>query len=310
MSAANAMHVLVTGGAGFIGSHSVEHLLAGGARVRVLDNFSSGKRQNLPQHPALEVLAGDIRESADVAAALAEVTHVLHLAAQVSVATSVADPLGSAAVNISGFLNVLEAARRSGVQRFAYASSAAVYGVPARLPLTEQAPALPISPYGLEKTVNDQYAHLYHCLYGMPTLGLRYFNVYGPRQDPSSPYSGVISIFVRRLREGQGLLVYGDGQQTRDFIYAGDVARANVAALGASACGVCNVATGHSVKLQELIDTLADVAGAKPEITYETAREGDIRHSAAANERLALELSISTFTSLRDGLERLWHSGS
>lgn len=303
------MHVLVTGGAGFIGSHSVDQLLAGGARVRVLDNFSSGKRENLPQHRDLEVVDGDVRDGASVEQALSGVSHVLHLAAQVSVQTSVEQPLQSASVNVTGFLNVLDGARRAGVQRFVYASSAAVYGIPARLPLDEAAPLLPISPYGLEKAINDHYGSLYESLYAMAPLGMRYFNVFGPRQDPSSPYSGVISIFTRRLRQGQGVTVFGDGLQTRDFIYVGDVARANVAALQGTPKGVCNVATGHTVTLLQLIDTLAAIAGSRPEVSFAPGRSGDIRHSAADVGRLKGALGIDRFTALRDGLTQLWASG-
>jgi UDP-glucose 4-epimerase len=305
----NAMHVLVTGGAGFIGSHTTDQLLAAGARVRVLDNFSSGRRDNLASNPDLEVMAGDIRDAAAVAGAMNGITHVLHLAAQVSVQASVDAPVESASVNIAGFLNVLDAVRHAGIRRFVYASSAAVYGIPARLPLDESAPPLPISPYGLEKAINDQYAALFLELYGVPTLGLRYFNVFGPRQDPSSPYSGVISIFTRRLRQDQPLAVFGDGQQTRDFIYVGDVARANVQALGAAATGVCNVATGHTITLLELIETLAGVAGSRPTVQFAPARSGDIRHSAADNRRLRTELALDRFTPVREGLQRLWASG-
>ncbi|MBI4754749.1 MAG: NAD-dependent epimerase/dehydratase family protein [Betaproteobacteria bacterium] len=300
------MHVLVTGGAGFIGSHTVDRLLGSGAHVRVLDDFSSGRRENLAPHPALEVVTGDIRDQGAVDAALAGMSHVLHLAAQVSVATSVEAPLESASVNLSGFLNVLDGARRHGVRRFVYASSAAVYGVPERLPLGEDGAVRPISPYGLEKSINDQYGALYRELYGVSTLGMRYFNVFGPRQDPSSPYSGVISVFVRRLRDGQGLTVNGDGGQTRDFIYVADVAQANVAALASDSGGVCNVATGSTVTLLQLIDALAGVAGVRPAISHGPARAGDIRHSSASNERLRTALGINGFTGLAEGLARLW----
>ncbi len=296
----DAMHVLITGGAGFIGSHTTDQLLAAGARVRVLDNFSSGKRENLPSHPDLEVIASDIRDPVAVAGALAGVTHVLHLAAQVSVQASVESPAESASVNVAGFLNVLDGVRRAGIRRFVYASSAAVYGIPARLPLDESAPSLPISPYGLEKAINDQYAALFLELYGVPTLGLRYFNVFGPRQDPASPYSGVISIFTRRLRENLPLTVFGDGQQTRDFVYVGDVARANVLALGSATTGACNVATGQTITL---------LAGTRPAVQFAPARSGDIRHSAADNRRLRTELKLDRYTAVREGLQRLWASG-
>lgn len=306
------MHVLVTGGAGFIGSHSVDCLLAAGARVRVLDNFSSGKMANLGGHqagdPALEIIEGDVRDPAAVAAAMVGITHVLHLAAQVSVVVSVQLPVESASTNVTGFLNVLDSARRQGVRRFVYASSAAVYGLPAKLPLHEEDPALPISPYGLEKAIDDQYAALYRELYGTSAAGMRYFNVFGPRQDPSSQYSGVISIFAQRMKEGQDLTIYGDGGQTRDFIYVGDVARANVAALQSDMGGVCNVATGHTVSLLDLVATLADIEGRKPVVHFAEARSGDIRHSSAENHRLTQELGVTGFTSLKDGLLRLRQS--
>jgi UDP-glucose 4-epimerase len=304
------MHVLVTGGAGFIGSHTVELLLARGAQVRVLDNFSSGRRENLSPHPRLQVIEGDIRDRTAVDAAARGVTHVLHLAAQVSVAASVEAPLESASINVGGFLNVIECARRVPVRRFVYASSAAVYGVPARLPLTEEAPTAPISPYGLEKEINDRYAALYRDLYGLPTLGMRYFNVYGPRQDPSSPYSGVISIFCRRMRERQPLAVHGDGLQTRDFIYVGDVARANAAAIEGDLAGVCNVATGATVTLRDLITALSAVCGHQPLVSYGDPRSGDIRHSAADNRRLVDRLGVAEFEALSDGLSRLWASNA
>lgn len=301
--------VLVTGGAGFIGSHTVDCLLAQGRRVRVFDNFSTGQRANLPvDHPGLEIIAADVRQAKAVEAAMAGVSAVLHLAAQVSVATSVADPRGSAEVNIDGFLCVLDAARRAGVSRFVYASSAAVYGSPADLPLSEDAPVQPLSPYGLEKLVNDQYGQLFGGLYGMSCLGLRYFNVYGPRQDPGSPYSGVISLFGRNLRQGQALTVFGDGGQTRDFIYVGDVARANAAALTATLEGVCNVATGRSVRLLDLVAALSEVAGMPAELRFAPERPGDIRLSAARNDRLVAGLGINGFTALSDGLRQLWEA--
>ncbi len=300
------MHVLVTGGAGFIGSHSVERLLGEGAAVRVLDNLASGKLANLPRHPRLAVQRGDIRDEAALAAAFDGVSHVLHLAAQVSVTASVAAPRESAAVNVGGFLGVLDMARRRGVERFVYASSSAVYGVPDGARSSEAAPARPISPYGLEKAVNDQYGALYAALYGMSIAGLRYFNVFGPRQDPSSPYSGVISIFVDRLRRGAPLTVHGDGGQTRDFVYVDDVARANAQALGARMGGVCNVASGRAVSLLELVEQLGRAAGRQPRLCFGPERAGDIRHSGADNARLRAELGVDSFTSLADGLARLW----
>jgi UDP-glucose 4-epimerase len=302
------MQVLVTGGAGFIGSHSVEALLAHGAKVTVLDSFITGKRDNLPQHANLKVIEGDIRDRQAVDAALQGITHVLHLAAQVSVPASVADPLGSSENNIQGFLTVLDGARRAGVKRFVYASSAAVYGAPFQLPLNESSPVAPLSPYGLEKSINDQYAAMFRALYNLSSLGLRYFNVYGPRQDPKSPYAGVISRFASAIEKGESLRVFGDGGQTRDFIFVKDVAQLNLRALRSDGDGVCNIATGHSVTLLELIDTLAKCAGREAKVQHEPPAQGDIRHSSVKPGRMEVLLEPSALTPLADGLKQLLDS--
>jgi UDP-glucose 4-epimerase len=299
------MHVLVTGGAGFIGSHTVEALLQAGARVRVLDNLSSGKRINLPAHERLQLMEADVRDPGAVHGAMHGVTHVLHLAAQVSVRASLEDPPHSASHNIAGFLNVLDAVRlRAGV-RLVYASSAAVYGMPERLPLSEEAPCRPSSPYGLEKLVDDQYGALYHSLYGTRVMGLRYFNVYGPRQDPTSPYAGVISRFVQRLVAGEPLTVFGDGTQTRDFVYVADVARANVAALATDHCGVVNVGTGASVSLLQLIEALGRCAQTAPRVHFDGPVPGDIRDSAMRPDRMGEVLGFVPATPLAEGLSAL-----
>lgn len=299
------MRVLVTGAAGFIGSHTCEALLARGHRVVALDNLSTGKRANLPAHADLDLVVGDIRERAAVTAAIAGADAVLHLAAQVSVTASVADPAGSAEHNVTGFLNVLDAARRAGVGRVVYASSAAVYGSPAHLPLTEAAPSAPLSPYGLEKSIDDQYAQLFAALYGMRTLGLRYFNVYGPRQDPRSPYAGVISKFVDAARAGQPVRIFGDGGQTRDFIYVKDIAQANALALQAEATGVVNVGTGKSVSLLAMLDALERVLGKRIERVFEAPQAGDIRDSAMTPARLERALGFRAGTPLEQGLAAL-----
>jgi UDP-glucose 4-epimerase len=298
--------ILVTGGAGFIGSHTVEALLAGGERVRVLDDFSAGRRDNLPAAPGLEVIEGDIRDPAVVAHAVQGVSRVLHLAAQVSVVRSLEEPVASGAVNLGGFLVVLDAARRAGVERFVYASSAAVYGAPDRVPVDESTPVRPQSPYGLEKVVADQYAALFRELYGLRSLGLRYFNVYGPRQDPASPYAGVISKFFDAARGGRVLRVFGDGKQTRDFVFVRDVARVNMVALGTTAEGVCNVGTGRSASLLELIEALEQVCGRQLGVSHEPARAGDIRHSAMSVRKLRELVGEMRFAGLRDGLQQMW----
>lgn len=302
------MVVLVTGGAGFIGSHTVEALLESGAWVRVFDNLSTGKRENLPIHPKLELRLGDIRNFQEVSAAMQGITHVLHLAAQVSVQASVEDPPTSCTQNIFGFVNVLHAACQQKVQRFVYASSAAVYGVPKEVPLFEHSRVAPISPYGLEKYVNEQYAALFESLYGFRSIGLRYFNVFGPRQDPRSPYAGVISKFIERMTEGKPLIVFGDGQQTRDFIYVKDIAHANRLALEGVETGVCNIATGQSWTLSQVIETLSTCVHHSLDVEYQPAREGDILHSAANNDRLKNKLGYTPKVTLKDGLKALVES--
>jgi UDP-glucose 4-epimerase len=298
-------HVLVTGGAGFIGSHTVERLLQDNHRVRVLDNFSTGRLSNLPTHPLLDVVVGDIRSVEDVQTAMKGVTHCLHLAAQVSVASSVADPVGSATHNILGALNVMHAASMAHVSKLVYASSAAVYGIPAQLPLPEEAELQPLSPYGLEKWIDERYAALLGSLHGLPSLGLRYFNVYGPRQDPNSPYAGVIARFLDRLLSHQPPLVFGDGLQSRDFIYVGDIARANVAALFSPQCGICNVATGQQIDLLTLIDLLGQLTHCHLTPQHLPAKAEDIRDSCGNNRRLSEWLMIEPMWTLTEGLSEL-----
>jgi len=301
--------VLITGGAGFIGSHTADALLTQGFTMRVLDNFSNGKHANLNAlalaDGRLTVIEGDVRDAAITDAAVKGVDAVLHLAAQVSVPRSVADPVESATHNIAGFLNVLDAVRRHKIPRMVYASSAAVYGVPEALPLTEANTAKPLSPYGLEKFINDQYAALYGELYGVSSVGMRYFNVYGPRQDPKSPYAGVISKFADGLEGASPLRVFGDGSQTRDFIYAGDVARANVLALQGDVVGVLNVGTGTSVTLLELIEAMKEAFDKPAMVRHEPPATGDIAHSATNPARLKQTLGWQPATTFVQGLRAL-----
>jgi len=301
--------VLITGGAGFIGSHTADALLTQGFAVRVLDNFSNGKHANLNAlalaDGRLTVIEGDVRDAAITDAAVKGVDAVLHLAAQVSVPRSVADPVESSTHNIAGFLNVLDAVRRHKIPRMVYASSAAVYGVPEALPLTEANTAKPLSPYGLEKFINDQYAALYGELYGVSSVGMRYFNVYGPRQDPKSPYAGVISKFADGLEGASPLRVFGDGSQTRDFIYVGDVARANVLALQGDVVGVLNVGTGTSVTLLELIEAMKEAFDKPAMVRHEPPATGDIAHSATNPARLKQTLGWQPATTFVQGLRAL-----
>ncbi len=301
------MHkILVTGGAGFIGSHTVDMLLEGGHEVVVLDNFSSGHKHNLYlDHPRLKVIEGDIRDESIVSEAADSVTHCLHLAAQVSVVKSLEDPVDSASQNILGFVNILNAVKLNNISRIVFASSAAAYGTPISLPLDEKAKLNPESPYGLEKQINEQYVDLFKNLYAISACGMRYFNVYGPRQDPKSPYAGVIALFSDAIRSKQSLNINGDGLQTRDFIFVKDVARANIAALFSSYQGVVNVATGKTVTLLELIEVLEKIAGYNCEKIFNPAREGDIKHSAANTEQLINALNVRAEYSLEEGLREL-----
>lgn len=305
--------VVVTGGAGFIGSHTVDRLLENRHRVVVLDNFSTGKRANLARwadHPALHVVPCDI--SHGIFAALEPITRVhgpveriAHLAAQVSVVQSVANPLVDMQVNYGGTLHVLEYARARGVKKVVFASSAAVYGDVAELPVGEDTPKQPLSPYGIDKYASELALDYYANVHGVPTTALRFFNVYGPRQDPTSPYSGVISIFTDRARTGKPLTIFGDGEQTRDFVYVGDVVRAIVAGLGdGNSRLVANVGTGGEITVLELARTIVELCGGKSAIEHAPPRAGEILKSRARVDRLREALGVVAETNLVDGLRQ------
>jgi len=301
--------VLITGGAGFIGSHTADLLLSQNIPVRVLDNLSSGNRNNLPDNnPLLEFIEGDITDSHIVNKAMKGISHCLNLAAQVSVVASLENPQFSAMQNIIGFVNVMVAAQQNKIEKIVYASSAAIYGEPSEIPLKEDATKKQLSPYGLEKQVNEEYADMYQRIYGLKSLGQRFFNVFGPRQDPKSPYAGVIALFVDRISRGEPLTIFGDGQQTRDFIYVGDVARANVAALMSSATGACNIATGQQTTLLDLIAVLSDITGNHCKVSHAAPREGDIQHSLANPTKMNDELGLKAETNIRQGLINLIES--
>lgn len=301
--------ILVTGGAGFIGSHTVDQLLGKNFQVVVLDNFSTGNRENLPVgHPSLEIKIGDIRDLDVVKDAAKGVTQCLHLAAQVSVVKSLEEPADSAAQNILGFINVLNAVKENNIKRLVYASSAAAYGTPTKLPLSENILLKPESPYGLEKQINEMYADLFRGLYGLSACGLRYFNVYGPKQDPKSPYAGVIALFSDAVLSKKSLKIYGDGMQTRDFIYIQDVVNSNIAALNSDFQGIINVATGNSVTLLELIETIEKVIGHTCKKDFKPGREGDIRNSEADAPMLNSIFGVVAEYSLEDGLRSLLES--
>ena len=304
------MRFLVTGGAGFIGSHLVERLLSDGHAVRVLDDFSTGRRDNLAfVRPGMnvEIIEGDIRDGKAVAGAVTAVDGVFHEAAMVSVPRSVEQPELSCDINAHGTARVLDAARAAGVRRVVYASSAAVYGETGAEPLSEREPPRPVSPYGLDKLYTEQLGVLYQALHGLETVPLRYFNVFGPRQDPSSTYSGVISIFASRFLAGDGVTIFGDGEQTRDFVYVADVVEANVRAMVGPYAGPrpLNVGGGGATTLKALARTIADIVGVEARVTYAPARSGDIRHSRADISAIAEALGFSPRWTVRSGLEAL-----
>lgn len=304
------MLYLVTGGAGFIGSHITDRLLADGHRVRILDNFSTGKRENIPASDAVEVVEGDVGDYETVTSCLQDVDYVYHEAAIASVPETVGNPLASERVNYRGTLNILEAARHAQVRRVMFACSAAVYGDLPELPKTEQMPVKPLSPYAVDKLASEHACKVYTQLYGLETVALRYFNVFGPRQDPSSPYSGVISIFTSRLAQGMQPTIYGDGEQTRDFVFVADVVEANIRAATAPAAAgrAINVATGSTITVNAMLQVLCKLQGQAFGPEYGEAREGDIRHSradiSAARELLGWEPRVG----FEDGLQQLLDS--
>ena len=284
------MNYLITGGAGFIGSNTAEILVKDGHSVRILDNFSSGKKTNLQDIKGdIDLIEGDIRDSLAVARAVDEIDYVLHLAAMPSVPKSISDPLSSNEINITGTLTVLEAARRADVKKFVLASSAAVYGDSPELPKRENMLPNPLSPYAIQKLVGEYYCKVYWELYQFPAVALRYFNVYGPKQDPHGDYASVIPKFISVVLADEKPVVFGDGLQSRDFVFISDCARANIlAATNEDMVGQAyNVAAGKTYTLNELLDALRNVTGKKIEAIYDPPRPGDIVHSSASVVKLA-----------------------
>jgi len=299
-------HYLVTGGAGFIGSHLTEELVRRGHQVRVADNLSTGKRSNLDHVPGVDFLEGDLADLEFAQRAVRECDYVLHEAAMPSVPRSVKDPVSSNRANVDGTLNVLVASRDAGVKRLVFAGSSSAYGNTPTLPKQEDMPSSPLSPYALQKVVGEQYLQLFTRLYGLETVSIRYFNVFGPRQDPSSPYSGVISVFASALIENRSPKIYGDGGQTRDFTYVANVVDGVLRACDAPGVSgeVINVATGGRISLNELFRTMRDLVGGSVEPTYEPDRAGDVRDSQADITKARTILKYEPIVSFEEGLRR------
>ncbi len=303
------MRILVTGGAGFIGSHTVDVLRATGAYdIAVLDNLSTGKRERL--HPTIRFYQADIRNGHEVRLIM-DREHpqiLLHLAAQLDVRKSVAEPEFDAEVNIGGFLKLMEAGREFGLQRVIFASTGgAIYGEQEQFPCNESHKCCPLSPYGVSKLATEAYLFFYKMQYGIDYVALRYSNVYGPRQDPHGE-AGVVAIFCGRMLAHQACTIYGDGEQTRDYIYVGDVARANLAALEKRASGAFNIGTGVETSVNQLFQLLAEIAGA-PQLPIRAAqRPGEQRRSVISPARAAAELNWQPQVPLKEGLKLTFES--
>jgi nucleoside-diphosphate-sugar epimerase len=298
--------VLVTGGGGFIGSHLVERLLRDGHNVRVLDSFATGRRENLAHLREAEIIEGDVQSYERAHTAVRGCDAVLHQAALPSVPRSVQDPLMTNVVNVTGTLNVLLAARDSGVRRVVFASSSSVYGPSEDLPKREDAPPQPVSPYAVSKLAGESYCRAFAAVYGLESIALRYFNVFGPRQDPTSQYSAVIPRFIAAARDRQPVTVYGDGSQSRDFTFIDNVIEANLCALRTTRADgqALNVACGYRVSLTEVIGVLGELLGQEVEVKYEPRRVGEIPHSMADVTRAAEEIGYVPSVGFRDGLAR------
>ncbi len=301
--------ILVTGGAGFIGSHIVDRLLKEGCEVTVIDNLSTGLMENIAHHQNrndFHFIKGDIRDAALVKRIVEDVDAVFHEAALVSVPRSIENPLLTNEINVTGTLNLLEACRHADVKRFIYASSTAIYGETETLPLHEMLTPQPISPYAVSKLAAENYVKIYHKVYGLNTVCLRYFNVYGPRQT-WGPYSGVITIFINRLLKNEVPIIHGDGEQTRDFVNIQDVVAVNMLGLAKkTAIGeVLNVATGTPTAINQLLETLQQIMKTNLKPIYEESRSGDIKHSYADMTRVRRLLQFDPKISLKNGLAEL-----
>ena len=301
--------ILITGGAGFIGSHLTDVLLAKGYSVRILDDLSTGKRSNLPlDNPRVELIVGDVADADVVARAMVDCQAVAHLAAVASVQASVDDPVRTHQSNFVGTLNVCEAMRQANVKRVVFASSAAVYGNNGEgCAIDEDTPKAPLTPYASDKLASEYYFDFYRRQHALEPVIFRFFNIFGPRQDPSSPYSGVISIFSERAQKGLPITIFGDGEQTRDFFYVEDLVGLLVQALEAPHVedGAINVGMNQATSLTQMLGVLAEVLGEIPPVSHSPARAGDIRHSRANNDRLLKRFKLAETTPMSVGLAKL-----
>jgi nucleoside-diphosphate-sugar epimerase len=297
---------LVTGGAGFIGSHLTEELIRRGERVRVVDSLITGNRANLAHVQGVDFVEGDLADLDVAKRAVQGVDYVLHQAAIPSVPRSVDDPITSNRANIDSTLNVLVAARDAGVKRVVYAGSSSAYGNTPTLPKHEDMPPNPLSPYALQKLVGEQYMQMFTALYGLETVTIRYFNVFGPRQDPSSPYSGVISLFARALLENKAPTIYGNGEQTRDFTYVANVVDGVLRAVKAPAAAghVINVATATSISLNRLFQVMRELTGSRVDVQHAAPRSGDVKDSLADITKAQKLLGYSPSVSFEEGLKK------
>lgn len=300
------MKYLVTGGAGFIGSHIVRTLLEQGQEVKVLDNFSTGKRENVADfEKQIELIEGDLRDASKIAEAVRGVDIIFHEAAFVSVPQSMDEPQNCFNINVTGTSMLFDAARRAGVKRAVFATSAAVYGDSTEMPLTEETPLRPLSPYAASKRVDEIYGQLYTTSFGLEVVALRYFNVYGPRQRPDSMYAAAVPIFIRRLLDGKGVTIYGDGGQTRDLINVRDVVRANlVASEHTSAPGqIFNICTGIETRIIDLVEVLQDLFPSAPAPVFAEPRAGDIYRSIGSPQKAADLIGFRAEVTLDQGLK-------
>ena len=303
------MRYLVTGGAGFIGSHTVDELVRRGHDVTVVDDLSTGKTANLSQvNSEIQFIQESIVNLEAMREACQNVDYVVHLAAQTSVPRSIKDPLETNLINVTGTLNVLVAAREAKIKRMVFACSCAVYGKTSTLPIAENAALDPISPYGISKQLGEAYGRVFHDLYGLDFISLRYFNVFGPRQDPGSPYSGVLSLFNENLQKGTAPTVYGDGEQSRDFVYVENVVRAILLAaeIKNGQFQAINIGTGNRYTLNQTLALLEKITGRPAHATHAPARDGDIRDSQADISLAKKTLGYQPSVTFEEGLKRTW----